>query len=77
VFVVVPLIEEAEDAEGNPQKSLKLLEINLKKRFPSLSIDIMHGKMKEAEKTEHLQAFRDGTTDILVATSMVEVGLDI
>jgi len=77
VFVVVPLIEEAEDAEGNPQKSLKLLEINLKKRFPSLSIDIMHGKMKEAEKTEHLQRFRDGTTDILVATSMVEVGLDI
>jgi ATP-dependent DNA helicase RecG len=76
-FVVVPLIEEAEDDEGNAKKSLKLLESDLKKRFPDLTIDIMHGKMKEIEKTEHLQAFRDGITQILVATSMVEVGIDI
>ncbi|KKU25982.1 MAG: ATP-dependent DNA helicase RecG [Microgenomates group bacterium GW2011_GWA2_46_16] len=76
-FVVVPLIEEAEDDEGNSQKSLKLLESDLKKRLPGLTIDIMHGKMKEIEKTEHLRAFRDGITQILVATSMVEVGIDI
>lgn len=76
-FVVVPLIEEAEDDEGNAKKSLKLLESDLKKRFPGLTIDIMHGKMKDAEKTEHLRAFRDGLTQILVATSMVEVGIDI
>lgn len=73
VFIVVPLIEEAEDE----RKSLKLLEFELKKRFPSLTIDIMHGKMKESDKTSHLQAFRDGLTQILVATSMVEVGIDI
>jgi ATP-dependent DNA helicase RecG len=76
-FVVVPLIEEAEDDEGNSKKSLKLLESDLKKRFPDVSIDIMHGKMKEAEKTDHLRAFRDGHTQILVATSMIEVGIDI
>lgn len=76
-FVVVPLIEEAEDNEGNTRKSLKLLETNLKSRFPGLAIDIMHGKMKESEKTAHLQAFRDGLTQVLVATSMVEVGIDI
>ena len=76
-FVVVPLIEEAEDDEGNAKKSLKLLESDLKKRFPGLSIDIMHGKMKDTEKTEHLRGFRDGITQILVATSMVEVGIDI
>lgn len=76
-FVVVPLIEEAEDDEGNAKKSLKLLESDLKKRFPGLTIDIMHGKMKDSEKTEHLRAFRDGITQILVATSMVEVGIDI
>ncbi|MBP9670007.1 ATP-dependent DNA helicase RecG [Candidatus Woesebacteria bacterium] len=76
-FVVVPLIEEAEDDEGNAKKSLKLLESDLNKRFPGLKIDIMHGKMKDTEKTEHLRAFRDGITQILVATSMVEVGIDI
>jgi ATP-dependent DNA helicase RecG len=76
-FIVVPLIEEAEDDEGNAKKSLKLLETDLKKRFPNLVVDIMHGKMKEAEKTQHLQTFRDGLTQILVSTSMVEVGIDI
>ena len=76
-FVVVPLIEEAEDNEGNVQKSLKLLENDLKQRFPSLTVDVMHGKMKETDKTQHLQSFRDGLTQILVATSMVEVGIDI
>ncbi len=77
VFVVVPLIEEAEDEEGNARKSLRLLESTLKSRFTGLVIDIMHGKMKEREKTEHLTAFRDGHTQILVATSMIEVGIDI
>ncbi len=73
VFIVVPIIEEVEDE----RKSLKSLETDLKKRFPNLVVDIIHGKMKETEKTLHLQAFRDGLTQILVATSMVEVGLDI
>ncbi len=77
VFVVVPLIEATEDDDGNTKKSLKLLETDLKKRFPGLTIDIMHGKMKEKEKSDHLHAFRDGITQILVATSMVEVGIDI
>lgn len=77
VFVVVPIIEEAEDDEGNVRKSLKLLEADLKTRFPNLVVDIMHGKMKEKDKTAHLQAFRDGVTQILVATSMIEVGIDI
>lgn len=77
IFIVVPLIETAEDEEGNAKKSLKLLEFDFKRRFPGFNIDIMHGKMKEVEKTAHLQAFRDGHTHILVATSMVEVGIDI
>jgi ATP-dependent DNA helicase RecG len=76
-FVVVPLIDEAEDEEGNAKKSIASLETDLKARFPGLPIDVMHGRMKPAEKTARLQAFRDGAIQILVATSMVEVGIDI
>lgn len=76
-FVVTPIIEEAEDNEGNPQKSLKLLESELKTRFPGLTIDILHGKLKNQEKIAHLSSFRRGDTQLLVATSMIEVGIDI
>lgn len=76
-FVVSPLIDIALDEEGNEKKSLQNLETELKTNFSNLKIDIMHGRMKEKEKTEHLRAFRDGMTHILVATSMIEVGIDI
>ncbi|KKU43832.1 MAG: ATP-dependent DNA helicase RecG, partial [Microgenomates group bacterium GW2011_GWA1_46_7] len=76
-FVVVPLIDQAEDDETSATQSLKKLEKDLSARFPDLVVDIMHGRMKGSEKTAHLQAFRDGHTQILVATSMIEVGLDI
>ncbi len=77
VFFVVPLIEKVEDEEGNPKKSVALLDSELKSSFPNLKIDVMHGKMKAAEKTDHLRDFRNGNTHILVATSMIEVGIDI
>lgn len=76
-FVVTPVIEEAQDNEGNPQHSLKLLEATLKSRFPGLKIDILHGKLKNQAKTASLNSFRLGETQILVATSMIEVGIDI
>lgn len=76
-FIVVPLIEQAEESETAPLKSLKELEITLKKAFPSLAVDIMHGRMKEDEKLEHMNLFKKGVTQILVATSMIEVGIDI
>ena len=47
VFIVVPIIEEVEDE----RKSLKSLETDLKKRFPSLVVDIINGKMKETENS--------------------------
>jgi ATP-dependent DNA helicase RecG len=76
-FFVVPLIELALDEEETSAKSVASLEIELRQTFPHLVVDIMHGRMKAAEKTAHLQAFRDGVTQILVATSMIEVGIDI
>jgi len=76
-FVVVPLIELAENNEETPTKSIKEFESSLHTHFPGITIDFMHGKMKPTEKTAKINAFRSGATQILVATSMIEVGVDI
>lgn len=76
-FIVTPLIELAENEEESPKVALTTLEKDLKKNFPNLKVDYVHGKMKESEKTEHLEKFRSGQSNILVATSMIEVGIDI
>lgn len=77
VFIVTPLIECSEEKDESPLKSLQELELSLKHTFPNLRIDIMHGQMKSEDKSAHMLAFRDGITDILIATSMIEVGVDI
>ncbi|MFH2019715.1 MAG: ATP-dependent DNA helicase RecG [bacterium] len=77
VFMITPLIEIAEENETTPLKSVHSLETELHTFFPKLSIDLMHGKMKEIDKITHLNKFKEGLTDILVATSMLEVGIDI
>lgn len=77
VFMITPLIEIAEENETTPLKSVHSLETELHQFFPNLTIDLMHGKMKESEKITHLNKFKEGLTDILVATSMLEVGIDI
>lgn len=77
VFMVVPLIELAEESDTTPLKSIKELASSLKQHFPGVAIDLMHGRMKEAEKLAHMQLFKTGATQILVATSMIEVGIDI
>lgn len=76
-FIVTPLIEQAENEEESPKVALSVLEKELKANFPDLKIDYVHGKMKDSEKTTHLEKFRNGQIDILVATSMIEVGIDI
>ncbi|RIK51427.1 hypothetical protein DCC61_02690 [Candidatus Microgenomates bacterium] len=76
-FIVTPLIELAENEEESPKIALTTLEKELKNNFPNLKVDYVHGKMKDSEKTNHLEKFRSGESDILVATSMIEVGIDI
>ena len=48
-----------------------------KEIFPDLKIGLMHGKLKSAEKDAVMQAFRNRTFDILVSTTVIEVGVDI
>ena len=74
-FILCPFVEESESMT-TVKAATKEFE-HLKALYPKRTLGLIHGKMKATEKTAALDAFRDGTTDILVATPVVEVGIDI
>jgi ATP-dependent DNA helicase RecG len=75
-FIICPFIEESESMQT--VKAAKVEYEKLKQEiFPDLRLDILHGKLKGKEKEEVLTRFRHGDFDILVATPVVEVGIDI
>jgi len=76
-FVVCPLIEESEVETMAQVKAAKTEYERLQKAWPELRIEILHGKMKIELKNEIVEKFQKGEIDILVATPVVEVGLDI
>jgi len=76
VFIVCPFIEESETMQTVKAAS-KEFENLRKNVFTGLKLGLLHGKMKAKEKETALNKFRDGKIDILVATSVVEVGIDI
>jgi ATP-dependent DNA helicase RecG len=74
-FVVYALRDESDKTE---LRSAKAEAVRLAADvFPDLAVGLVHGDMKSAEKESSMTAFRDGTTQILVATTVVEVGVDI
>lgn len=76
VYVVSPLIEN-EDGESNLNDVIKLKE-NFKNAFnDKINIDILHGKMKNNEKQEVMDKFKDGEIKILISTTVIEVGVDV
>lgn len=76
VFIICPFIEESESMQTVKAASVEYERLQ-HEIFPDLRLGLLHGKMKAKEKDEVLQAFRDKTYDILVATPVVEVGIDI
>lgn len=73
-FVICPLVEESEKIDA---KAATVEFERLKSIFPDLSLGLVHGRMKPKEKDEAMLAFRDGQTQILVSTAVVEVGIDV
>jgi ATP-dependent DNA helicase RecG len=79
-FVICPRIEEPDESKANALrlKSVKEEAKRLKEKvFKDRTIDILHSKMKPAEKEATMKRFADGEIDILVATSVVEVGVNV
>jgi len=76
-FVICPLIEESEAEEIKDVKNVEQEVLRLKQGFPHRHIAMLHGRMIPKEKEAILQAFRDRAFDLLVSTSVIEVGIDI
>jgi ATP-dependent DNA helicase RecG len=75
VFIIYPLVEESEKSEllAATQEHERLQ----KEVFPKLKLGLLHGRMKPDEKDAVMLAFRDRQYDILVSTTVVEVGVDV
>lgn len=68
-FIVCPTIED----EGGAKQQFEIV----KKMLPMLRVDLLHGKLNPQEKDKVIKRFREHETDLLVTTSVIEVGVDI
>ena len=74
-FVVCPAVEENEDL--GVKAATVWAETLQKTVFPDLRIALLHGQMKGAEKEEAMASFARGEADVMVATTVIEVGVDV
>ena len=75
VYVICPLVEESELAEG---ENVLDYAAQLQQIFPSdIKVGMLHGKMKPDEKNAVMQEFQENKIQILVSTTVVEVGVDV
>jgi ATP-dependent DNA helicase RecG len=74
-YVVYPLVEESEkmDLEAAMQAAERLQT----EEFPTYRVGLLHGRMKSEEKAQTMKTFKEKGIDILVATTVIEVGLDV
>ncbi len=74
IYIVYPLIEESETLDyKNLQDGYK----TILKVFPEFKVSMVHGKMKSSDKEEEMSRFKNHLTDILVSTTVIEVGVDV
>lgn len=74
VYVVYPVIEES---ENHDLKSAITGKEALERIFPDLRVGLLHGKMKANEREAVMRRFKEGEIDILVCTTVIEVGVDV
>jgi ATP-dependent DNA helicase RecG len=72
-YVVYPAIEESEAMKAAEKMHAHLSTIV----FPDLKVDLLHGRLKASDKEDRMSRFQKGETQILVATTVIEVGVDV
>lgn len=72
-FIVCPAIK---DAEGYDIMSIESFMRDMSSRFKGINLAVLHGKLSAQQKSDEMLAFAEGRTQVLVATSVVEVGID-
>jgi len=73
-YVVLPVIEESERAD---LRAATTMAQTLAARWPELQVGLVHGRLKPDERDEVMRRFRSGEIQVLVATTVVEVGIDV
>jgi len=84
-FVVVPLIDEVEAPEGDSRTTIfdasapaaEAEAVRLRDLLAPLRVGLVHGRMKAADRDAEMARFRDGELDVLVGTTVIEVGVDV
>lgn len=74
IYVVYPLISESENLD---LKNLEEGYRHISDEFPDYDVCMVHGRMKPADKEREMQKFKEGRTRIMVATTVIEVGVDV
>lgn len=74
-YIVCPLVEENEEIEA--QSVLELAKKYKTETFAEYKVEYMHGKLKPAEKDEIMEKFKNKEIDILISTTVIEVGVDV
>ncbi len=75
IYVVCPLVEEDEEQKLN--SVIELTKKYKEKLFPEYTVEYIHGKMKAKEKDNIMQEFKEGKINILISTTVIEVGVNV
>jgi len=73
-YVVLPVIEETEKAD---LRAATTMATTLAERWPQLKVGLVHGRLKPEERDKVMESFRSGGVRVLVATTVIEVGIDV
>ncbi len=76
-YIVCPMVEENEEADTDLKSAEEYYKLLSKSVFSDIRCGLLHGKMKQREKDEAMTAFKNGDTQVLICTIVIEVGIDV